>query len=170
MNQILKQKENQTLEFKTSFGREAIETLVAFANAQGGELYIGISGAHEVIGISISDESLQQWINQIKSVTSPSIVPDAEVLEYQNKQVVLLRVPAYPVKPVSLKGKYFIRKHASNHLMNLEEIANEHLKTINLSWDFAKDPNHTVKDISLDKVNQFVEMSKLPLFLKRPES
>ena len=43
MKQILKQKESQTLEFKTSFGREAIETLVAFANASGGELYIGIS-------------------------------------------------------------------------------------------------------------------------------
>ena len=159
MKQILKQKENQTLEFKTSFGREAIETLVAFANAKGGKLYIGISDTPEVTGTTISNESLQQWINQIKSVTSPSIVPDAEVLEYQNHQVVLLRVPAYPVKPVSMKGKYFIRKHASNHLMNLEEIANEHLKTINLSWDFAKDPNHTIKDISFEKVNQFVEMS-----------
>ena len=143
MEQILKQRENQTLEFKTSFGREAIETLVAFANATGGELYIGISDAPEIIGTFISDESLQQWINQIKSSTTPSIVPDAEILQYQNLKVVLLRVPAYPVKPVSTKGKYFIRKHASNHLMNLEEIANEHLKTINQSWDFAKDPGHT---------------------------
>ena len=159
MRQILKQKESQTLEFKTYFGRKAIETLVAFANANGGELYIGISDVPEIGGTSISNESLQQWINQIKSTTTPSIIPDAEILQYQNLKVVLFRVPAYPVKPVSMKGKYFIRKHASNHLMNLEEIANEHLKTINQSWDFAKDPSHTIKDISLAKVIQFVEMS-----------
>ena len=43
--------------------------------------------------------------------------------------------------------------------MSLEEIANEHLKTINLSWDFAPDPVHTVRDIALDKVNRFVHMA-----------
>ena len=43
--------------------------------------------------------------------------------------------------------------------MSLEEIANEHLKTINLSWDFATDPNHTLKDISLEKVNRFVALA-----------
>ena len=39
--------------------------------------------------------------------------------------------------------------------MSLEEIANEQLKTINLGWDFVKDPNHTEKDISLGKVNWY---------------
>ena len=71
----------------------------------------------------------------------------------------MLWVPAYPVKPVSVKGRYFIRKHASNHLMSLPKIANEHLKTVNRSWDFALDPNHEVKDISLDKVIRFIELS-----------
>ena len=76
----LKTGESQTVEFKSSFGREAIETLVAFANAKGGNLYIGISNTSEVISVSISSESLQQWINQIKPVTSPSIIADAERL------------------------------------------------------------------------------------------
>jgi len=43
--------------------------------------------------------------------------------------------------------------------MDLSEIANEHLKTINLSWDFARDPNHGISDISLDKVNRFIDIS-----------
>ena len=161
LKQLLQQGENEKLEFKTSFGREAIETLVAFANAKGGTLLIGINDSGEVTGVSVSGESLQQWINQVKSATSPSIVPETELLKHHGKNVVMLWVPAYPVKPVSIKGKYFIRKHASNHLMSLEEIANEHLKTINLSWDFAIDPNHGIKDVSLDKVNRFVELANL---------
>ncbi|WP_164124322.1 ATP-binding protein [Sphingobacterium luzhongxinii] len=32
----------------------------------------------------------------------------------------------------------------------------EHLKTINTSWDFYIDPNHSLDDISVDKVNRFI--------------
>jgi len=159
IQKILQAGESKTVEFKTSFGKEAIETLVAFANSQGGTVYVGINDTPEIIGVTISSESLQQWINQIKSVTSPSVIPDADILKYNEKNIVRLQVPAYPVKPVSTKGKYFTRKHGSNHLMSLPEIANEHLKTINLSWDFATDPNHTLNDISLEKVNHFVKMT-----------
>ncbi len=151
--------EDEEIEFKSSFGRETIKTLVTFANAKGGRVLVGINDVQEVIGVSITDGSLPQWLNQIKSVTSPAIVLDVEVLRHDDKQVVLFQVPSYPVKPVSMKGKYFIRRFASNHLMNLEEIVNEHLKTINMSWDFALHPNHTVRDNSLDKVNNFVEMA-----------
>ena len=110
LNELLQQGESEVLEFKTSFGREAMETLVAFANAKGGRLLVGITNKRKVVGVSVSGESPQQWVNQVKAVTSPSIVPEAEVLKYKGKDVVLLWVPAYPVKPVSMKGKYFIRE------------------------------------------------------------
>jgi len=42
--------------------------------------------------------------------------------------------------------------------MDLNEIANEHLKTMNLSWDFAPDSVHDIGDISLEKVNHFIGM------------
>lgn len=35
--------ESQTMEFKSSFDREAIETVVAFANAGGGNVMIGVA-------------------------------------------------------------------------------------------------------------------------------
>ena len=33
------------------------------------------------------------------------------------------------------------------------------LKTMNTSWDFYPDPNHTLNNISLEKVNNFIELS-----------
>jgi ATP-dependent DNA helicase RecG len=151
--------EGQHIEFKESFGREVIESLVALANADGGQVVVGVNNSGAVTGVSLSVESVQQWINQIKSVTVPAIIPDAEVVRYQGKQVVIFKVISFPVKPVSCKGKYYIRRHASNHLMGLDEIADEHLKTINLSWDFTVTQDRSLKDISLDKVNQFVEQA-----------
>lgn len=40
----LKKGEGQHIEFKTSFGKEVIESVVAFANSSGGRVYIGVSG------------------------------------------------------------------------------------------------------------------------------
>lgn len=34
--------ESETVEFKTSFGREAVESLVAFANTGGGTTLVGV--------------------------------------------------------------------------------------------------------------------------------
>ena len=35
-------KENQHIEFKPKFNEDVIETLVAFANAKGGKVYVGV--------------------------------------------------------------------------------------------------------------------------------
>ena len=43
INHTLKSGESQTLEFKTTFNRDVIETLVAFANTQGGTVLIGVA-------------------------------------------------------------------------------------------------------------------------------
>ncbi|MCK5543454.1 MAG: ATP-binding protein [Desulfobacterales bacterium] len=113
--------ESESLEFKTSFGKETMETLSAFANSNGGTVLIGINDKGKIIGVDITQESIQQWINQIKNSTSPSIIPDAESFIHEGKTVISLSVISYPIKPISIKGKYYKRIHNSNHLMGLIE-------------------------------------------------
>lgn len=82
LSQLLTSNENEELEFKSSFGRETIETLVAFANAKGGRVVIGVTDNGDIVGVSLSPETPQQWINQIKASTSPSVIPEIEVLQH----------------------------------------------------------------------------------------
>ena len=73
MQQFLKyiqQGESQTVEFKSSFQKEVIASIVAFANAKGGKIFIGISDTGKPIGVELNSESLQSWINQVKQNTS----------------------------------------------------------------------------------------------------
>ncbi|MDR2586487.1 MAG: putative DNA binding domain-containing protein [Prevotellaceae bacterium] len=156
----LPQAEGLTVEFKTDFREEAAETLVAFSNARGGTLYIGVSDKGKVLGMTFGQETVQKWINEIKNKTSPQIIPDVEVLTIDGKKVVALSVIEYPIKPVSIRGKYFKRTGNSNHVLSIDEIANEHLKTINSSWDMYPDPIHTLDDISLDNVQKVMEILK----------
>lgn len=157
INKLINQGEDQTLEFKSSFGKKTIETLTAFSNTEGGSVLIGVDNKGTVIGVDIGKETVQNWVNQIKNSTTPSIIPDTETIFYNDKSIVCLKVIPYPIKPVSFLGRYFKRVHNSNHLMQLSEIADEHLKAFNLSWDFAVDPIHHIKDISLKKVNRFID-------------
>ncbi len=49
--------ESENLEFKSSFNNELIETLVAFANTNGGKVIIGINSSNEIIGIQLNTGS-----------------------------------------------------------------------------------------------------------------
>jgi len=60
----------KAVEFKTSFGRETIETLVAFANARGGRVLIGVADDGFVRGTTVGKETLNDWLGQVKSATS----------------------------------------------------------------------------------------------------
>ena len=149
--------ENIFTEFKTSFGDEVISSLVAFSNSKGGSVYIGVNDRAELKGVEIGKETIQNWVNEVKNKTSPQIIPDVEVIDYEKTTVIVFSVPEYPIKPVSFRGRFYKRNGNSNHLMSIDEIANEHLKTINTSWDYYIDPNHTPETISYDKVSRFIQ-------------
>ena len=93
---------------------------------------------------------------ELKNKTSPSLMPDVEIVNYLDRTLVVFSVQEYPIKPIATRGKYFKRIANSNHLMSLEEIANEHLRTVNSSWDYYIDPGHGIESISVGKVQRFI--------------
>ena len=152
--------ESLTVELKSSFNEDVIETLVAFSNAKGGTVYVGVSDNGKALGVTVGKETVQQWINEIKNKTTPQIIPDAEVMEIENKTVVSLFIPEYPIKPVSVRGKYYKRVGNSNHLLSVTEVSNMHLQTVNSSWDYYPRPGKTINDISFEKVEKVMKIIK----------
>ena len=135
ITEILKQKESQNLEFKTVFGKEAIETITAFSNTSGGVILIGVADNNEIIGIDANYEIIKDWSNSIKQVTQPQIFPEITLYEIDNKTVAYILVQEFPIKPISFRGKYFKRVGASNHQIPLNEIVEMQLYCINSSFD-----------------------------------
>jgi len=58
-NSMIPTAENSNTEFKTSFSDEVIITLVAFSNAKGGSVYIGVTDKAEVKGVDIGKETIR---------------------------------------------------------------------------------------------------------------
>ena len=84
---LVAQGESQTLELKQSFGREAIETISAFANTEGGAMLIGVHDKGVVIGVSSPKSALRNWANQISQATG-GLHPSIEAVAVKGKTVV----------------------------------------------------------------------------------
>jgi len=149
--------ESQTLEFKSSFDKETVETLVAFANANGGMVLIGVADDGAVKGVTLGKETLNEWLGQIKSSTSPSIIPDIEAVAVEKKTVVAIRIDEYPVKPVNTRGKYYKRVATSNHQLTLSEITDLHMQSLQLSWDSYEAPRQSLDALSVAKIEKFID-------------
>lgn len=156
LESIIKKGESEKVEFKASFVDEAIESLVAFANTRGGDVYIGVSDKGKILGLELGKETIQGWINEIKHKTVPSVIPDVELFSSNNKTVIRLGIMEYPIKPVSFKGRYFKRVGNANHTMAVGEVANLHLQSLNTSWD-SYPSTYNLSDIDEEKVRLAID-------------
>ena len=157
INKLINAGEGENLEFKSSFNNDVIETLVAFSNTKGGKIIIGINQNNEFSGVQVNSESVQNWVNEIKQKTSPSIIPDVEIVQYEDKTLVNFSVQE-PLKPVAIRGKYFKRVANSNHLLHITEVVNLHLQSFNMSRDFHINNQFKIDEISLDKVQKAIDI------------
>ena len=154
---IIKEGENENVEFKQSFNRQVIETVVALANHKGGYVIIGVTDQSNIVGVDVSNESIQNWQNEIKSKTEPAVFPNFETFVIEHKNVVVIMVQQYPVKPVAFQGRYFIRRKNSNHLLVANEINDLYLHSIQTSWDSYAYPNAKFDDLDVLKMEHFIE-------------
>ena len=129
LDRLLAEGESETVEFKESLGREALETIAAFANTRGGALLIGVRDDGTVRGITLGKESLHEWANHIAQATH--LHPRIGSLSYEGKTVVI-EVPESPLKPVPCRGRYLKRVAKSNRQMTDDDLTRAVLEKIGI--------------------------------------
>jgi ATP-dependent DNA helicase RecG len=160
LRKLIKCSETETVEFKTSFDKEVLETSVAFANTKGGIILAGVSDKGEIKGIQIGKETLKDWTNQISQSTEPRIIPEIEIDQIDGKNVAVIRIKEFPIKPVSTKGRCFRRVKNSNRIMQPHEIAEMHFQSTGMSWDKLSVTNVSRDDIDIEKIKKYIESTK----------
>ena len=111
--------ETEKIEFKSEFTEEIYKEVIAFANTDGGVIYLGIDNEGNVIGLYNVDEEYTRITNGIRD----AIMPDVTMLvQYtiQDNKVVRITVSEGANKPYYLKKKglkpsgVFVRQGASS--------------------------------------------------------
>jgi ATP-dependent DNA helicase RecG len=100
---------------------------------------------------------VQNWINEIKSKTTPSIIPEIEVVLIEEKEIVCIGIKEYPVKPVSTRGRCYKRIHNSNHLLSVAQISDLYMLSMQYSWDSYPFAGASTGSLDVEKINQFIQ-------------
>jgi ATP-dependent DNA helicase RecG len=149
-------KESRKVEFKSSFGKEVIITLVAFANTRGGKVILGLDDKGKVQGIELGSETEQKYLNDIKTSTYPQLLPHSDIHEVDGKTILVLEINEYPVKPVAYKNRYYKRVKNSNHMLTLEEIVDLRQQSLDISFD-AHVVDESLSELDTSLMEKFIE-------------
>ena len=160
------QKEGRRLEFKESLptNSDLAKTIVAFANDAGGEIYIGINDAHEVVGLQ--EDDLPHIEEQISSMVYdrcyPTILPEISFITFKEKHLIRVRIyqgsmpPYYIRQEGKLKGTY-IRVGSTNRVADESIISELERKRRSRSYDAELVFDKTVGELDITSFQKFYE-------------
>lgn len=144
--------EKQNIEWKESWRDEYFEYISAFANAEGGKIYIGINDKGVVVGISDYEKLLVNLPNRIRDLVG--VLCDVNHLTDGDKHYIEIVVNPYSV-PISYRGKYYIRSGSTTQLLNGNSLNEFLLKKTGLNWDEVTEPSASMKDIDESAIEYF---------------
>ncbi|MBQ4187870.1 MAG: putative DNA binding domain-containing protein [Firmicutes bacterium] len=96
--------ETENLEFKSRFTEEIYKEVIAFANTDGGVIYVGIDNEGNVVGLTDVDEEYTRITNGIRDAIMPDVTMFVRFTIQENK-VVRITVNEGANKPYYLKSK-----------------------------------------------------------------
>ena len=144
--------ESQTNEFKRIWQDDYLKTICAFANTQGGSLYLGVDDQGEVVGVDNLNELLETLPNKVNNRLG--VLIDIKAHQQQGRSYLEMTVPA-TYAPVSLSGKFYQRSGSNTLELNGGNLTNFLLKKYGKTWDDVAVDNFTLEDINLDTVEAF---------------
>lgn len=99
--------EGPTIEFKRQWVDGIKKTMIAFANTDGGTIYIGIDDGGVVVGVDDSDSCILKAMQAASNAIQPDITlcTQVNVIEYDNKSVVEINVQRGTSRPYYLVDK-----------------------------------------------------------------
>lgn len=145
-------KELQTNEFKESWRDEYLKTVSAFANTDGGTLWIGIKDDGSIKGIDDSKKLLEDIPNKI--INYLGILCDVNLRKKESKELIEIKVKPSNV-PISYHGKYYKRIGTTTRELTGHELTTFLLQKSGKTWDEQEMDGITMKDLDNKTIKSF---------------
>ena len=119
--------ESENIEFKAKLTDEIYKEVIAFANTDGGVIYIGVDDNGNVVGIDNVDDTYTRITNGIRDAIQPDVTMFVKY-KLEDNRVVKITVGEGSYKPYYLKSKglkpsgVYIRQGASSVQASSEQI------------------------------------------------
>lgn len=167
--------QNLTTEFKRKYVHDIKNTVIAFANTHGGELFIGVQDDGVVCGVSDVDFVMRQVICTIRDTIRPDVTLFTECTadEMAGKAVVVVRVQRGTARPYYLASKgvrpegVYLRQGASTVPASEAAI----LKMIKeTAGDSYEDARALIQDLTFEKTAAYFKNRAIQFAISQQRS
>lgn len=164
---VLSKGENLTVEFKTwIFAKDmrerislAVDELVAFANAKGGTVYMGVEDDGTVTGCNSYDE--QNIMESIYDRTRPALFTEIEVIHYEGKDVLAIKVERDGTTYATSDGRCLKRLGKNSKPYYPDEMSNKYASIQSPDFSGQILADSTIEDINVLEIYNLKEKLKV---------
>ena len=159
--------ESMTTELKREYTDDIKYAVVAFANTDGGKIYVGINDDGSVYGVGSTDATILRITNMIRDSIRPDVTMFTEcaVETMEGKPVVVLTVQRGTARPYYLAGKgirpegVYVRQSSSSVPASESAILNMIKET---SGDRYEDARSINQQLTFEKAESYFAKRNLP--------
>ena len=146
-------KEDQHTEFKRLWKDEFFRELSAFANSQGGTLYIGVEDDGTIAGVKDAKSLLQDMPNKIKN--NLGFLADVNLQSEDSKEYIAITVQPQE-EGISYDGKYYVRSGSTVQELRGQELASFLMRKAKNHWDSLPRPDAKLSDLDEEAWDFFI--------------
>ena len=156
LKQILEEGEGQFIEFKEKPDKKLPKEIVAFANASGGRIFLGINDNNAVTGINITNKLKSQIID-----TGKNCDPKIHLGLEQLKNVLIINVLEGENKPYQCSSGFYLRLGTNSQKLTRDEILEFSIKESKIRFDEQICENFDFSDFDDEKFENYLKLANI---------
>lgn len=153
---VLQEGEGQFIEFKENLDKKIAQEIVAFANASGGKIFLGINDKNNIKGINLTNK-LKSQIQDIARNCDPSIIIKLKSFE----KILIIDIAEGKDKPYSCSDGFYMRMNANSQKMNRNQIIDLSIKSGKIRFDEQVCSDFKFEDFDDEKFNYYLKLARI---------
>ncbi|UCH95991.1 MAG: putative DNA binding domain-containing protein [Candidatus Aminicenantes bacterium] len=162
LTQILQEGEGQFVEFKEKLDNSLVKEIVAFANASGGRIFLGIDDSGKIKGLSITNRLKSQIVDYGKNC-DPEIPLSLETLD----NIMIIHVPEGLNKPYQGSKGFYLRLGANSQKLKRDKILEFSINENKIRFDEQICPDFNFKDFDDEKFEYYLKLAGITKILDK---
>lgn len=166
-------KESEILELKGEVKSSLCKEIIAFANTNGGTIYIGYDDNSNLIGVENAQKELDRISNMISDSIDPNLIFNIsmEIINEAGKDIIVIKVLKGTKRPYYLKSKgmtsegVYLRLGATNKEASRDEIVKMMMEDSGVRFEdnISKEQNLTFNSLEKEFESQNIEIDKIKM-------
>lgn len=158
--QVLQEGEGQFVEFKEKVEDSLTKEIVAFANASGGKIFLGVDDTGNIKGITITNK-LKSQIMDLGRNCDPGITLNIERFD----NILIINVPEGNNKPYQSGRGFYLRLGANSQKLKRDQILEFNIKENKIRFDEQICGDFDFKDFDVYKFEYYLTLAGITKIL-----